>query len=201
MSERKELNGDASPFVGDVMVTKLKQKTLFAFAKSYVESKTPISGPGLHYDEQYNSLAVDELTVLRIVTWSRQVQVQVLKASKQVPTLPSQYSLTSSLGSSLRAYRPALPHMRPSVKSRPSQNFQSSSVLCCRSQSHRVVVGMDSGTRICCSLRVGLKGRRLASLGCHGHSLVCTESYKYAIANEAESRTFISEGNKSRCVK
>lgn len=58
MSERKEFNGDASPFIGGVIVTKLKQKTLFACAKSYVGSKTPISGPGLQIDEQCNFLRI-----------------------------------------------------------------------------------------------------------------------------------------------
>jgi hypothetical protein len=47
VNERYALSGDASPLFSDASVTRLKQKTLLAFAKSYVERSTPTSGPGL----------------------------------------------------------------------------------------------------------------------------------------------------------
>jgi hypothetical protein len=45
--ERYALSGDGSLLSGEPDLTRLKQKTLLALAKSYVESSTPISGPGL----------------------------------------------------------------------------------------------------------------------------------------------------------
>jgi hypothetical protein len=47
VKERYALNGEASMFFSACTVTKLKQNTLFALAKSYVERRIPASGPGL----------------------------------------------------------------------------------------------------------------------------------------------------------
>jgi hypothetical protein len=47
VNERYALIGEGSPVFSGCNVAKLKQKTLFALAKSYVERRMPISGPGL----------------------------------------------------------------------------------------------------------------------------------------------------------
>lgn len=44
--DRNALSGEGVSFEGAGNEAKLKQKTLFAFTKSYIESNTPISGPG-----------------------------------------------------------------------------------------------------------------------------------------------------------
>jgi hypothetical protein len=45
--ERYALKGEGSVLSAAPVLTRLKQKTLLAFAKSYMESNMPISGPGL----------------------------------------------------------------------------------------------------------------------------------------------------------
>ena len=47
VNDKYALKGDVSRWSLGFSVTKLEQKTLFAFAKSYIESIAPTSGPGL----------------------------------------------------------------------------------------------------------------------------------------------------------
>lgn len=47
VSDRYALNGERSLFSVSERLIRLEQNTLLALANSYVESKTPISGPGL----------------------------------------------------------------------------------------------------------------------------------------------------------
>lgn len=47
VNERKELMGDDSVLTSAGSVTRLKQNSLFACAKSYVERRMAASGPGL----------------------------------------------------------------------------------------------------------------------------------------------------------
>lgn len=74
---------------------------------------------------------------------------------------------TFPLGTSPRGNRPVLPHIRFSGRRMRYQPLLQSFGYSFHSQSHRAVVDMDFGTRICCSWRVvpgGETARRLASV-------------------------------------
>jgi hypothetical protein len=67
VNESKELIGEDSFLCSAERVTKLKQKSLFAFAKSYADSRIVASGPGLELISAANPSGTGERhTVLRI---------------------------------------------------------------------------------------------------------------------------------------